>query len=143
VTDVNTALMMFIGHRWAEAQVMAGLREAGFVDITLAQARVAARLGPDGMRLTELAEQAQVTKQSAGFLVDQLERAGYVVRVPDPRDARARLVCIADRGHAAIEAARKIERRIEREWTRHLGAERMRQLRDILTDLCELTDPYA
>jgi hypothetical protein len=42
-----------------------------------------------GARITDLAERAQVTKQTAGFLVDQLERAGYVRRVPDPRDARA------------------------------------------------------
>ena len=36
--------------------------------------------------LTELAQAAQVTKQTAGFLVDQLERAGYVERAADPSD---------------------------------------------------------
>ena len=30
--------------------------------------------------------------------MDQLERAGYVERVPDPDDARARLVKVAERG---------------------------------------------
>jgi DNA-binding MarR family transcriptional regulator len=58
---------------------------------------VAQRIGPDGTRLTELAEAAQVTKQTAGFLVDQLERAGYVERVPDPRDAGAKLIRLATR----------------------------------------------
>ena len=38
----------------------------------------------EGSRLTDLAAQAQVTKQTAGELVDQLERRGYVERVPDP-----------------------------------------------------------
>jgi hypothetical protein len=56
---------------------------------------------PVSTRLTELAEQARITKQTAGFLVDQLARTGYVRRVPDPSDARARLVRIAERGAAA------------------------------------------
>lgn len=65
-----------------------------------------ARIGPDGSRVTQLAEQAQITKQTAGFLVDQLERGGYVCRVPDPADARARLVRLAPRGQAAVAVAR-------------------------------------
>ncbi|MFF4545156.1 MarR family winged helix-turn-helix transcriptional regulator [Streptomyces sp. NPDC001435] len=79
------------------------LAEAGFDDFTPAQARVLQRVGPDGTRLTELAEQAQITKQTAGFLVDQLEKAGYVRRAPDPTDKRARLVCLAERAWAAKE----------------------------------------
>ena len=64
-----------------------------------------ARIAPEWSRLTDLAEQAQITKQSAGFLIDQLERAGYVHRTPDPTDARARLVSIAPRGAEAIPIA--------------------------------------
>jgi DNA-binding MarR family transcriptional regulator len=44
--------------------------------------------------VTDLAEQAQITKQATGFLVDRLERSSQVRRVPDPVDARARLVQI-------------------------------------------------
>lgn len=69
--------------------------------MTLAQGRVFARIGHGGTRLTDLAEMAEVTKQTAGFLVDRLADAGYVERVPDPSDARARLVRIADRGRVA------------------------------------------
>lgn len=71
---------------------------------------------PGGIRVTDLAEQAGVTKQTAGYLVDQLERAGYVRRVPDPTDARARLVQIADRGLAVREVARATEAIVEAEW---------------------------
>lgn len=139
----NPALLMFIAFRHAEARIFADLAAAGFGDLTLAQGRVAARIGPEGTRLTDLAEQAQITKQSAGFLVDQLERAGYVERVPDPRDARARLVRLAPRGRAVQAVARKTERAIERDWERHLGTERMAALREGLVALREITDPYA
>lgn len=140
--DLNTALLMFIASRSAENRILAALRRAGYDDITLAQARVAARIGPDGTRLTDLAEQAQVTKQTASFLVDQLERAGYVERTIDPTDARARLVRIARRGTEALPVVRAEEARIEAEWTGHLGARRMTQLREALTLLREITDPY-
>ena len=86
---------------------------------------------------------AQVTKQSAGFLVDQLERAGYVERVPDPTDARARLVRISERGRAAQACAREMEQQLEAEFEAHLGPRRMRELRRSLESLREITDPYA
>jgi DNA-binding MarR family transcriptional regulator len=90
-----------------------------------------------------LAEQAQVTKQTAGFLVDQLEKAGYVHRVPDPTDARARLVRIAPRGAEALAIARVTEADVEAEWTKHLGKVGADQLRRALTRLREITDPFS
>jgi len=139
---VNLGLLLFIPYRAMEARVFAALAEAGFEDITPAQARVFQRIAPGGSRLTDLAEQAQITKQSAGFLVDQLERAGYVERAPDPRDARARLVRIAERGARAIPLADKAVAEVEAQWTAHLGERRTAELRSILTDLREFTDPY-
>ncbi|WP_418060240.1 MarR family winged helix-turn-helix transcriptional regulator [Pimelobacter simplex] len=139
----HPALLMFIGARYVEQRVAEAVAAAGYDDLTPAMARVAARLGEDGIRLTGLAAQARITKQSAGALVEQLERAAYVVRVPDPGDARARLVLIAPRGRAVQRLAREVEAAVEREWTAHLGAERMAALRDALEALREITDPYA
>jgi DNA-binding MarR family transcriptional regulator len=139
---LNLGLLLYLPYRAMEARVFAGLAEAGYDDFTPAQARVFQRIAPGGSRLTDLAEQAQITKQSAGFLVDQLERAGYVERVPDPTDARARLVRIAPRGAAAVPIAAGIVAQVEREWAAHLGKQRAAQLRQILTRLREITDPY-
>jgi DNA-binding MarR family transcriptional regulator len=140
---LNLGLLLLIPYRSMEARVFAALAAAGFDDFTPAQARVFQRIAPTGSRLTDLAEQAQITKQSAGFLVDQLAKAGYVERVPDPTDARARLVRIAPRGARAVPVAAAIVAEVEAEWTTHLGADRVDRLRDILTDLREITDPYA
>ncbi|WP_405731054.1 MarR family transcriptional regulator [Streptomyces sp. NBC_01537] len=140
--EPNLGLLCFIAYRAVEARVLEALAAAGYDDLTPAQGRVFARIGPDGTRVTELAEQSRVTKQTAGFLVDQLERAGYVRRVPDPTDARARLVRIAERGEAAVAVARVAEAEVEAEWTRHLGKQGASQLRRALTSLREITDPY-
>ena len=140
--EPNLGLLCYIAYRATETRVFEALAAAGFDDITTAQGRVFARIGPGGSRLTQLAEQAQVTKQTAGFLVDQLERAGYVRRVPDPADARARLVQIAPRGQASVAVARAAEGQVEAEWTRHLGSQAAGQLRRALTRLREITDLY-
>jgi DNA-binding MarR family transcriptional regulator len=139
---MNVGLLLFIPYRALEARVFAALAAAGYDDITPAQARVFQRIAPRGSRLTDLAQQAQITKQSAGFLVDQLEKAGYVHRTADPRDARARLVRISPRGAAAIPIAAAVVAQVEAEWTAHLGQRRMAHMRDSLAMLCEITDPY-
>lgn len=139
--EPHVAVLFFVAHRAVERRVLAALREAGH-DLTLAQGRLCARIGPEGTRLTELAESAQVTKQTAGALVDQLERRGYVERVPDPSDARARLVRLGRSGQAAQELAREVEKEVTAEWTRHLGTGEMRALRRSMERLREITDPY-
>lgn len=138
----HVGVLFFVAHRDMERRVLERAREAGH-DVTIAQGRVAARIGPDGTRLTELAEAAQVTKQTAGFLVDQLEKAGYVERVPDPSDARARLVRMAPRGRAVVALAREVEAEVRTEWEAHLGADAFRQLEESMARLREITDPYA
>ena len=138
---MHVAVLFFVAHRAVEQRVLSALRAAGF-EATLAQGRLFARIGPEGNRLTQLAESAQVTKQTAGFLVDQLEAAGYVERVPDPTDARARLVRIAPHGREAQELAREVEARITKEWTDYLGEQDMKDLRRIMQRLQQITDPY-
>lgn len=140
---MHPGLLMFIAARHVESRVQEAVLGQGYDDITLAQARLTARIPEDGIRLTELAESAQVTKQTAGALVDQLERTGYVTRIPDPTDARARLVVLAERARAVQRIARKVERQVEREWEAHLGTERMKALQQALEDLREITDPYV
>jgi DNA-binding MarR family transcriptional regulator len=72
--------------------------------------------------------------------VDQLERAGYVRRVPDPDDARARLAVVADKGRDAIELGRPVVEGIEAAWREHLGETKFRELRRMLEALVDVTD---
>ena len=140
--DPSLGVLLFVPYRHMEQRILAAVTAAGH-PVTLAQARVFQRIDPGGSRLTDLAAAAQVTKQTAGFLVDQLEQAGYVERVRDPTDARARLVRITRRGYDAITVAREAEARIEAEWRAHLGADGLERLRADLLRLREVTDPWA
>ncbi len=135
-------ILLFVANRALEQRAFDAVVAAGITDITLAQARVAARIGPDGTRVSELAAQARVTKQSAAFLVEQLEAAGYVQRVPDPTDGRARLVRLTARADRVITAANAEVERVLAEWADHVGAGRLRQVYEVLRDLREVADPW-
>lgn len=141
--ELPTPLLMAIAAREAENRIFAAVQAAGYTDLTLAQSRIVAGVDPQGTRLSVLAERAQIARQTATALVDRLQAAGYVERVPDPSDGRARLARLAERALACLPAAQAEERRIEQEWRAHLGSDRMSALREALTMLRSITDPWA
>jgi DNA-binding MarR family transcriptional regulator len=139
----NLGVSLFIPYRYTEDRIFRAIQDAGFDDWTLAQCRVFQRIAPEGSRLTDLAEQAQMSKQSAGVMVDQLERLGYVRRAPDPTDGRARLIVIEERGRRAVEVATATLGEILAEWKAYLGTRNFSLLHQILDQLREITDPYT
>lgn len=141
MTDPSLGVLLFIPYRHLEQRILEAVREAGY-PLTLAQARMAQRINDDGSRLTQLAEAAQVTKPTAGYLIDQLEKDGYVQRVADPSDARARLIQFTPKGHEVIAVARVVQNRIEEQWREHLGERQSRALVEALLALRSITDPY-
>lgn len=140
--EPNLGILLYVAYRALEQRAHDAVVTAGVTDITLAQARIAARIGPHGTRVSDLAEQARVTKQSAGFLVEQLEAAGYVERVPDPADRRARLVRLTAHADRVVAVANAEVERVLAEWADHVGADRLRQMHETLLDLREITDPW-
>lgn len=140
--ELNLGLLLFIPYRHLESAVVTALREHGH-DLPVSDARVFQRIGPAGSRMSELAEAAQVTKQTLTSVVDRLERAGYVERVADPGDARARIVRITDKGREMVALTVPVVAEVEAAWERHLGRAKTARLREILTELREVTDPYA
>ena len=135
-------ILLFVTNRALEQRAFDAVVAAGITDITLAQARVAARIAPNGSRVSDLAEQARITKQSVASLVEQLEKAQYVERVPDPTDGRARLVRLTPRLRRVAEAADAEVARVLAEWADHIGKDRIQQLHEILRDLRGITDPW-
>ncbi|HVI25594.1 MAG TPA: MarR family winged helix-turn-helix transcriptional regulator [Xanthomonadaceae bacterium] len=115
------------------------LETTDYHDIRPAHAAVLQPLwqAPGGERLTALAATANITKQSAGALVDALVASGYVERMPDPEDARAVRVRLTARGRRYARDVRGFGRELEARLGRRLGAARLRQLRGSLDLLWE------
>lgn len=96
--------------------ISAGLARRGYGDIRAAHGAVFELVG-NGARVTDMAKRAGVTKQAIGQLVGHLETAGYVTRVPDPTDARARVVCLTERGQQAAVAAMDVLSELHVRWS--------------------------
>ncbi len=114
---------------------------ATFPDLRPALAPIGVHIDDDGTRITELARRTGLTKPSVVYLVDELERLGYVERVPDPDDGRAKLVKATTRAREAVELGRQHIAAIEREWTALLGERDMKHLRRSLERLREALWP--
>jgi DNA-binding MarR family transcriptional regulator len=122
------------------AELTARLAEVGYGDIRQTHGCVFGNIVPDGMRLTELAELAGMTKQGVGEAVSDLERLGYAERVADPSDGRAKIIRLTERGRAAQSAGFEIITDIESEWVRRFGAERVAQARSLLIELTSASE---
>jgi DNA-binding MarR family transcriptional regulator len=107
-------LLRLVTQHWGY-DVDAALRAAGFSDIRAPHANVFPFVPAEGIQVSRLARLAQVRKQTMVQTVEELERAGYVERRPDPRDRRGRLVFLTPRGDAlqavAVDAAQHVTER--------------------------------
>jgi len=128
------------GFRALDRQLHEGMVAAGFGDVRPAHYAVFRFLKPGGSRVTELAEEARMTKQSMGELVAYLERRGYVERLPDPRDGRARIVVWTEAGRRWTEVAAERLGEIEDALAERVGGqERLEELTGTLEDLLALS----
>jgi len=129
---------------WLElnARLTDAVARRGFADIRPALSVAFQHVRDEGSRITEIADRAQLTKQTVVYLVNDLERLGYLERTPDPSDGRAKLVRPTDRGHAAVAEARRVAEEIERDWTELLGQSAMAELRGLLEQLHDALWPH-
>jgi DNA-binding MarR family transcriptional regulator len=110
-------------------RVIIRLAERGHGAVRSAHGNVFQYLDDTGTTVSQLAERAQMTKQAMAELVLHLEKHGYVVRMPDPTDRRAKLVVPTDRGREVVRVAQELVPELEGQIERALGADRVRQLR--------------
>lgn len=107
------------------------LAAAGLGDLRPGHGCVFGNIDPEGgTRLTELAELANMTKQSVSEFASDLEKLGYLERVPDPNDGRAKTIRLTDQGRRAYSIGRQLIDELEREWGQRYGEERIAALRE-------------
>jgi DNA-binding MarR family transcriptional regulator len=118
------------------AEIVSGLEERGFPDARPGHAALFMHIDRrSGTRLTELARRSRMTKQGMMLLVDDLEQRGYVRRVPDGEDGRAKVVRLTARGRRFVAEARRSVAAVETRARRELGDRRYEALRDALEQL--------
>jgi DNA-binding MarR family transcriptional regulator len=101
-----------------------------------AHARLMVFLSWGGSRITEIARAQDVSKNAVGQLVSELEELGYVERVPDPEDGRAKIVRYTEQGTALIADAAAIAEGLDAEIAKIIGPRRLAELRSTLAEIC-------
>jgi len=122
-------------YEWMSEYLYPALAARGFDDVRPAYSAVLRNLPPAGARVSELAIRAGMTKQSMGYLVDQMQAAALVDVVPDPQDRRANTVRLTARGEQVVAAAIELSKRFESHLGQLVGAKKVEQLRAILLDI--------
>jgi DNA-binding MarR family transcriptional regulator len=96
---------------------------------------VARNLATQPLSLTELAKRIGITGPGALKIVQSMEDAGHLERVPDPNDARSKLLQLTKEGKTALQAARSFHQKFERELIKLHGERKVAALRELLTDI--------
>ncbi len=118
-------------------QLLQALWDAGFTDQRMVYDKVFPFVPPEGIRLTDLAERAGMTKQAMSELVADLVGLNYLEQTPDPSDGRAKLITFTDRGWSAVDTVLAAFRETEEALAVRLGERRMAELRRTLTLLLD------
>ncbi|MCW2607863.1 MAG: hypothetical protein JWO60_2556 [Frankiales bacterium] len=110
--------------------------EPGTPRLELATAAVLGTVGDAGpLRLSELADRLGLDVSTVSRQVPALERAGWVVRDPDPCDRRAQLLRLSPEGHDALAARRRAHAAVLRDV---LGSWNDAQVQALADDLARL-----
>ena len=117
------------------ARMLAELHAKGFTDFVPAHFAVFRYPPPDGLRPSDLANSAGMTRQATGYLLGQLEQLGYLTRDEDPGDQRSKRIRLTARGYAAAQTIRHTVAQIESELAAELGPKPFTQLRELLVKL--------
>lgn len=124
----RTVQLLFKAARILNERAIGRVRERTGKPVRLAHTTLLPHVDLAGTRLTTLAERLGVTKQAAGQLVDELVALGMLERVPDPNDARAKLVRFSKRGEQALFDGLDVLRELEDEIRTWVGETRMAAL---------------
>lgn len=127
LADLLQGLMKRLRHAQAERLAPLGLTPAQERAL-----RVIAR-GDEPPRMTEIADRLGIVPRSLTTVVDALEQAGLVRREIDPRNRRAILLRLTDRGTAVRDDMREARRRAAEDLFAPLSAGQRTTLAGLLT----------
>jgi DNA-binding MarR family transcriptional regulator len=131
----NLAILLREPFRTMSEQLIERLAERGHAEVRYAHGNVFQYLDDDGTRVSVLAQRAGMTKQSMAQLVEHLEAHGYLERVADPADARAKLVRVTGRGGEVFAIVREFVAEVDTRLESQLGAAKLERLRALLKEL--------
>ncbi len=133
-----TTRLLSLAYNKASASIFTRIRAKGITDTRPSHGNVMEHLAfEDGLRQNDLASRAEITPQSMGQFVDELEGLGYVERRPDPEDRRAKRVYLTRKGKRSTKIEWEAVSEVEAALAALLGEKRLSELRRGLRQVVE------
>lgn len=130
---LNLRQLFLRAHRGMNRRIARGLVAHGYGSIKPAHITVYANIDLNGTRISDLAERANMTVQGMGQLVSDLEALGFLLRVRDPVDSRAKIVTFTNSGWRLMVTSFQVLREIEAEFEATIGPRELKRLRSVLS----------
>jgi DNA-binding MarR family transcriptional regulator len=122
-------------HVLFDRRALGYLRAAGYPMIKSADSHVLRTMRMDGARITDMAEQAGISKQAMSKLVSAFAEHGFVEWEDDPDDGRSRIVRATEAGRTLLAHGVRALRRAENDIAAMIGAEGTETLRSLLLEI--------
>lgn len=110
---IDLATLAYLAGSSANDAILRRLHEIGHTGVRVSHGYVIQHLIEGTPTVSELGEALGVTQQAASKQLLELERLGYVARVPDPVDSRIRRAELTERGHRLVEDSRRLRRELD------------------------------
>ena len=123
--------------QWVREQLYSGVVAAGYDDLNAAHVGLWRYPGLEGLRPSQVADRVGITKQSVNDLLAHLEQHGYLSRVPDSADGRARVIRLTSKGHQLERTIYAEAAAAQLRIAEILGPQRFTRLRNSLELLTE------
>ncbi|WP_406631561.1 MarR family winged helix-turn-helix transcriptional regulator [Amycolatopsis sp. WGS_07] len=137
--DLDLPTLAWLAGSSANRAILAELHEAGHPGVRNSHGYVVQHLIDRAPTVSELAGLLGVTQQAASKHLRELERLGYVARVPDPADSRVRRAQLTDHGWQLVEDSRRIRQQLDKRLTRLAGKDSAEAARRVLVCLLDAT----
>jgi DNA-binding MarR family transcriptional regulator len=129
LTEPGIGALLRLASEATHRVLLERLHAAGFDDLRASHLELFRFPGPQGVRPTELAGRAGLSKQALNHLLNELESLGYLTRETAGADGRHRVVRLTDRGLDFAAAVKSAVLAIEDELAMILGERRLTRLK--------------
>lgn len=119
------------------------LAQRGWSDVRPAYGFVLLALREEPLSAKDVAALMGTTKQAASQLVDAMEGAELLTRVPSTRDARVRELVLTGRGRELLDDVEETYAEIEGEWAALAGAAALESTRRALLRVVRTSEDVA
>ena len=124
----NIARLLFEFAKDFERRVLKVIQEKGYPEMRPSHSILFANLGLGSVRVTELAERAQVTQQAMGKMLKEVEHLGYIERCIDQSDKRAKEIRLTKTGVDLVNGSMDAVDEVRQYYAQRIGEKKLDQL---------------